>query len=153
MAPPTWLVLALGNPQQGADGFGPAVAERLRRGGGLPDGVDLVDAHTDLLAHLDRLAQYDHVVLVDAVLGGQHGQVTVVDEDTLARWDERSPGAHSISPLVAVKLFRQLRPDSRTRITLVAFCVDEIRSGAGVPDEAVAAGAREVVRLVTHAPG
>ena len=121
MAPLTWLVVALGNPQQGADGFGPAVADRLRRTRGLPDGVDLVDAHTDLLAHLERFAQYDRVVLVDAVLGGERGQVAVVDEETFAPWDERSPGSHSVSPLVAVKLFRQLHPASRTRILLVAL--------------------------------
>ena len=151
MAPPTWLVLALGNPQQGADGFGPAVADRLRRAGGPPDGVEIVDAHTDLLAHLDRFAQYDRVVLVDAVLGGARGEVTVVDEETLATWDERSPGSHSVSPLVAVKLFRQLYPASRTRIVLVALWVDELRFGDGLPDEAVEAGARAVTSLISHA--
>ena len=147
MAPLKWLVAALGNPQQGADGFGPAVADRLRRTRGLPDTVDLVDANTDLLAHLDRFAEYDRVVLVDAVLDSGSEGVAVFDEETLACWDERAPGCHSVSPLVAVKLFRQLYPDSRTRIVLVALCVDEVRLGAGVPAESVDAGARAVIRL------
>jgi hydrogenase maturation protease len=145
-------VAALGNPLQGSDGFGPAVVDRLRGARGLPDGVDLLDAHTDLLAHLDRLAQYDGVVLVDAVIGGAIGQVAAVDEETFARWDERSPGSHSVSPLVAVKLFRQLYPASRTRIALVALYVDEVRLGAGVSKDAVEAGAREVTRLISQAP-
>lgn len=153
MTPLTWLVIALGNPQQGADGFGPAVADRLRRTRGLPDGVDLVDARTDLLAHFERFAQYDRVVLVDAVLGGERGQVAVLDEETFARWDERSPGSHSVSPLVAVKLFRQLYPASRTRIQLVALWVDEVRLGVGVPEDAVEAGALAVARLIAQPPG
>jgi hydrogenase maturation protease len=148
-----WLVAALGNPLQGPDGFGPAVADRLRGARGLPDGVDLIDAHTDLLTHLDRFAQYDGVVLVDAVLGGASGQVAVVDEETFSRWDEHSPGSHSVSPLVAVKLFRQLYPTSRTRIALVALYVDKLRFGTGVSDSAVEAGALAVTRLVSQVGG
>ncbi len=153
MAELTWLVAALGDPQQGADGFGPAVAARLRRARDLPAAVEILDAHTDLLAHLDRLARYDRVVLVDAVLDGRPGHVTVVHEDTFGRWDERSPGSHSVSPLVAVKLFRQLYPASRTRIDLVALGVDEVRLGAGVSRSAVDSGVRAVTRLISQAPG
>ena len=152
MAPLKWLVAALGNPQQGADGFGPAVADRLRRTRALPDTVDLVDAHTDLLAHLDRFADYDRVVLVDAVLDSGRAGVAVFDEDALARWDERAPGCHSLSPLVAVKLFRQLYPASRTRIQLVALCVDAIRLGAGVAADSIDAGAQAVIGLTSQAP-
>ena len=147
MPTPAWLVVALGNPLQGADGFGPAVLTRLRREGRLPDGVDLLDAHTDLLSHLDRLAQYDGVVLVDAALGVPAGQVSVIDEETFARWDDGSPGVHSVSPLVAVKLFRQIHANARTRIVLVALGIDRLQPGVGVSDEAIDAGAREVVRL------
>jgi hypothetical protein len=41
----------------------------LRRRPDLPANVDLVDAHTDLLAHLETIASYDEVVLVDVVVG------------------------------------------------------------------------------------
>lgn len=152
MPPLKWLVAALGNPQQGADGFGSAVADRLQREGDLPDGVDLVDAHTDLLAHLDRFADYDRVVLVDAVLSDGSGGVAVFDEAAFARWDADAPDCHSISPLVAVKLFRQLYPASRTRIALVALCVDEVRLGAGASEDRVEAGAQAVKRLLRNDP-
>jgi hypothetical protein len=73
-----WLVLGLGNPLAGADGFGPAVIARLRRAA-WPDGADFVDAHTDLLAHLHRFEHFDRVVLVDTVLDDRGG-VAVIDE-------------------------------------------------------------------------
>jgi hydrogenase maturation protease len=153
MTPQTWLVVALGNPRQGADGFGPAVAARLRGARSLPEGVDLADARTDLLAWIDRFAQYDRVVLVDAVLGGEPGRVAVFGEEVFGQWDEASPGAHSLSPLVAVKLFRQLHPGASTTITLIARCVDELRVEAGVPEDAVTMGAQAVTCLIDRAAG
>jgi len=69
MARPRRLVLGLGNRLVGEDGFGSAVIEMLRRRPDLPANVDLVDAHTDLLAHLETIASYDEVVLVDVVVG------------------------------------------------------------------------------------
>jgi Ni,Fe-hydrogenase maturation factor len=70
MARPKWLVLGLGNRLVGEDGFGSAVIEMLRGRPDLPAAVDLVDAHTDLLAQVETLASYDEVVLVDVVVGG-----------------------------------------------------------------------------------
>ncbi len=55
MARPRRLVLGLGNPLLGEDGFGSAVIELLRRRPDRPAAVDLVDAHTDLLAQLETL--------------------------------------------------------------------------------------------------
>lgn len=118
-----WLVLGLGNPLAGADGFGPAVIARLRRESP-PDGAYLVDAHTDLLAHLHRFEQVDHVFLVDTVLDDRGG-VAMVDEAEFSQWDDRSGGVHQLSPLAAVKLFRHLHPEAATLITLVAHFVPE----------------------------
>jgi hydrogenase maturation protease len=118
-----WLVLGLGNPLAGADGFGPAVIERVRDAGA-PDGVELIDAHTDLLAHLHRFAEADEVMLVDAVLD-ERGGVALVDEEEFSRWDDTSRGAHQVSPLAAVKLFRRLHPAAAARIRLVAHFVRE----------------------------
>jgi hydrogenase maturation protease len=133
-----WLVLGLGNPLAGADGFGPAVIARLREAG-VPDGVELVDAHTDLLGHLHRFVEADEVVLVDAVLGGR-GDVAVVEEEEFSGWDHTSPGAHQISPLAAVKLFRRLHPGERTRIRLVAQFVREEDFGRQPGEETIRAG-------------
>jgi hydrogenase maturation protease len=150
MARPRWLVLGLGNPLLGEDGFGSAVIELLRQRPGLSAAVDLVDAHTDLLAQVETLGSYDEVVLVDVVIGGGHpGVVEVVDEETFMRWPETSPSCHQISPLLAVKLFRALQPQAATRITLVALHADAVRAAPGVATSVVAAGGEAVVGIVT----
>jgi Ni,Fe-hydrogenase maturation factor len=179
MARPKRLVLGLGNRLVGEDGFGGAVIELLRRRSDLPAAVDLIDAHTDLLAHLDTIASYDEAVLVDVVVGapgtakpahegasgtpkpdearraesgegsGHPGEIVVVDEETFMRWPETSPSCHQISPLLAVKLFRALHPQAGTRITLVALHANDVRLGPGVAASVVAAGGEAVVRLIS----
>jgi len=148
MARPKWLVLGLGNRLVGEDGFGSAVIEMLRGRPDLPAAVDLVDAHTDLLAQVETLGAYDEVVLVDVVIGGHAGEIAVVDEETFMRWPESSPSCHQISPLLAVKLFRALHPEAATRITLVALHADELRAAPGVAASVVAAGGEAVLRLI-----
>jgi hydrogenase maturation protease len=132
-----WLVLGLGNSLAGADGFGPAVIARLREASGL-DGVELVDAHTDLLAHLHRFAEAEEVLLVDAVLDGRGG-VALVDEEEFSGWDDTSRGAHQISPLAVVKLFRRLHPDAATRIRLLGHFVREEDFARQPGDESIRA--------------
>jgi hydrogenase maturation protease len=144
-----WLVLGLGNPLAGADGFGPAVIARLRRESP-PDGAHFVDAHTDLLAHLHRFEHFDRVVLVDTVLDGRGG-VAVIDEAEFSHWDDRSGGVHQLSPLAAVKLFRRLYPATAARITLVAHFVPEHAFGLR-PGTATVQAAADLVRRVCSAP-
>jgi hydrogenase maturation protease len=140
----------LGNPLLGEDGFGSAVIELLRQRPDLSAAVDLVDAHTDLLAQVETLGSYDEVVLVDVVIGAGHpGDVEVVDEETFMRWPETSPSCHQISPLLAVKLFRTLQPQAATRITLVALHADAVRAAPGVAASVVAAGGEAVVGVVS----
>jgi hydrogenase maturation protease len=169
-----WLVLGLGNALAGADGFGPAVVQRLQEAADLPAGVDVADVHTDLLSALDRFPSYDRVVLVDAVLDARGG-VAVVDEETFCRWDDRSPGVHHLSPVMAVNLFRRLQtsgsdpvsctnvldrgqgspaqqpdavPTPGPRIMLVAWFVAEPDFGRPPRDEEIEAGVRAVRMLV-----
>ena len=100
------LVVAVGNPQMGDDGFGLAVLERLRAEGVPPD-VVLVDAGTDLLALLDDLAGYARVVVVDAVLSaGPAGRVACHEEVDLRAFTHDAPTGHQVSPLLAIELFR-----------------------------------------------
>ena len=63
------LLVGLGNPLSGDDGFGPCVLERLHAAGldCVPD-VSLVDAGTDLLNYIESFSEYDRVVLIDAIL-------------------------------------------------------------------------------------
>jgi hydrogenase maturation protease len=145
-----WLVLGLGNALAGADGFGPAVIARLRRTPGL-DGVALVDAHTDLLAHLDRFDAADDVLLIDTVLDDRGG-VALVDEDEFSAWDHTSRGAHQVSPLAAVKLFRRLHPGAATRIRLVAQFVREQDFSLPPDDDAVTTAADLIRRVCLSSP-
>jgi hydrogenase maturation protease len=152
VAAQTRLVVGLGNPLAGSDGFGAAVVARLRELGGLPAGVALIDAGTDLMGHLNAFLAYDHVVLVDAVVGAGHpGDVTTIEETVFGSWPASAASCHHLSPLVAVKLFRALHPQAGTRVTLVGYCADEITLGPGLPEAAVAAGAAAVGRLIVAA--
>jgi hydrogenase maturation protease len=154
MKPRKSLVVALGNPLMGPDGFGAAVLERVRLLPGLSEVADVLDAHTDLLGQLDRLARYQRVVLIDSILGGKSSGVRVYAEEQFADWPDASPGCHQLSPLAAVKLLRRLHPGAVSQVVLVGWSVDEVARDAGVPDAAVEQGARVVARLVglTAAP-
>jgi hydrogenase maturation protease len=155
------LVIGLGNSLIGDDAFGSGVVERLRSAD--PDTLphaELVDAHTDLLALIDRFLSYERVVLVDAILDpseklGSHGRVVLVDEESMVTWSEASPSAHQYSPLLAVRLFRSLNPSATTRIFLVGLCVDRLVLPSAVNagccalnEEAVTAGAVMVRELL-----
>jgi hydrogenase maturation protease len=148
MAPSKHLVLGLGNDLAGDDGFGPAVVARLQATAAATL-ADLVAAHTDLLAHVDTLPRYEQVVLVDAVLGlGDDRAVHVFDEADLAGWPDRSASCHSMSPLIALRLFRQLYPAAPTRVRLVALAARRIAPGDLLPASAVDAGVAAVLRCL-----
>jgi hydrogenase maturation protease len=149
------LVVGLGNPLSGDDRFGAQVLGLLHQNGtGLLPGVSLSDAHTDLLSHMDDFAEYDRVVLVDAILDpegklGEPGRVLVLKEEAFLSWPETSPGVHQVSPLLAVKLFRLMHPEARTQITLVGLVVDRINLlPCYVTAESVRKGAASVQALV-----
>lgn len=148
MMRPTCLVVALGNPLHGPDGFGHAVARRLRAGQDLPACAELVDAATDLLSWIDRFGAYDQVVLVDAVLGGSRREVAIVEEAEFDGWAPHAVTGHEISPLLAVKLLRALRPDCRTRFCLVGLKVDIDAAEREVTPAETEAGAAAVVHLL-----
>jgi hydrogenase maturation protease len=143
------LVLGLGNRLSGADAFGPAVVESLRGAADLPPSVRLVDAHTDLLAYIDQFAQYDRVILVDAVISKTGGGVTIYDEGTFLGWADSSQGAHELSPLMAVKLFRQLGPRQGPEITLVAHVIRDDDFRRAPTDHELAAGVAAVRRVLS----
>jgi len=131
-APPKkTLLVGLGNPLTGDDGFGPRVLEVLQHSSQVPPEMTLVDAGTDLLNHIESFAGYDRVVLVDAILDaeaklGPPGRVDVLKESSFLTWSEESQGVHQMSPLLGIKLFRVLHPDVRTEIHLVGLFVDQL---------------------------
>ncbi len=146
------LVVGLGSPLSRADAFGLEVLERLEcRKSQLPCAVDLVRAGTDLIGLIDRFPAYDHVILVDAVLGRGAAGVIAFREEAFQQWPDSSSSVHQISPLVAVRLFRNLHPGTATRISLVGYCVDQVDldSGGTLDEGVLAAGADLVLSLLT----
>jgi len=155
------LILGLGNPLMGQDAFGTRVIERLlEENPAVLQHAEVSDAHTDLLGRIDRFPAFELVVLIDAILDpdakiGEAGRIVVLGEETLHLLPESSPSAHQISPLLAVKLFRQLHPEATTRILLVGLLASGIRLGSEIGPEAgalreesVAEGVRRVLELL-----
>jgi hydrogenase maturation protease len=148
----TSLIVALGNPLQGCDGFGAAVLERLHAEGSLPASVELLDGATDLLGCLDQFAAFDLVVLVDALIGDGPRLVTVIEERDFLTWKPHATSAHELSPLIALQLFRHLQPDARTRFVLVGLRVAEGEFTSGVTSREASAGAEAVLRVLSSFP-
>jgi len=95
LEPPQVALLCVGNPERGDDGFGAAVAGRLR--GRWPG--PLFDCRTTLENDLPRAAALkpDAVLIVDAVhFGGQVGELRLLGTDEL-RADALSTHAASLS--------------------------------------------------------
>jgi hydrogenase maturation protease len=126
------LLVGVGNPLSGDDGFGPIVLERLAPGkAALNPNITRLNAGTDLLDHIEIFADFDQVVLVDAVLDpdgklGSPGRVETLEEDSFLSWSEKSGGVHQISPLLGVRLFRTLYPEAKVKFRLVGLFVDRL---------------------------
>ena len=143
------LVVGLGNPLLGADGFGSAVVERLRARADLPPGTTLLDANTDLLGCLDRFDRFERVILVDAFVGGvATGAVTIVDEPTFSQWSSDAPDSHAMSAVLAVALFRRLYPAAATTIALVGLDAARADRDDVLPDHTIQAGVDAVMHLI-----
>jgi len=147
----TTLILGLGNPLSGDDGFGVRVVELLSQNlTGLPPGTLVEDAGTDLLNRLEDFARFSRVVLIDAVLDsparlGPPGRIALFREEEILAWPEDSPGAHQITPLLAIKLFRVLCPEERTRFSLIGLLVDRITQDRRYATEAAIRAAADAV--------
>ena len=70
-APPSILVLGIGNLVMSDDGVGVRVVQRLQREYRFPDNVEIMDGGTLGLDLLPRLEEITHLILVDAVETGQ----------------------------------------------------------------------------------
>jgi len=105
--PTTILIVGVGNPLARDEGVGIRAVERLREAD-LPAGVRVLDAGTDLLAAIPRLAEADRVVLIDAVRAGRSpGAIyRMTLEDLLARAKDEPEwrSAHDLTVPAAVRL-------------------------------------------------
>jgi hydrogenase maturation protease len=105
---PEIIVAAVGNPDRGDDGFGPAVADRLR--GALPAGVRLVECGGDVLRLIDEWGRSDAVIVIDAAASighpGRVHRVDLADRQPLAAPPRAS--THALGVAEAVELARSL---------------------------------------------
>jgi hydrogenase maturation protease len=151
----TTLIVGLGNPLSGDDIFGPKVLEQLRESETqLLPGTIMIDAHTDLLNHIEDFEKYDSVLLIDAILDpqgklGEPGKVVILDEAKLQLLPETSQSIHQMSPMLAVKLFRTLHPEAQTQITLIGLIVDQLtHQPQYVTPERIAEAAAVIKRII-----
>lgn len=79
------LLMGLGNPLRGADGFGVALLEFLLANYQLPKGVATVAAGTQPLAYYPLIASCDWLILLDAVSLGDSASDAAEDHQLIVR--------------------------------------------------------------------
>jgi hydrogenase maturation protease len=123
------LVAGIGNPDRGDDGFGPAVARRLRRQP--PPGVRIIERGGDILALIADWEGYAAVVLVDVM-------AAMTEPGRLHRFDlHQAPlpigfayrSTHGFGVAEAVELARSL---DRLPQRLVLYAVEGASFAVGV---------------------
>ena len=96
-SPGPTLVLGLGNPIMGDDGFGLAVLERLLADWVLPAGVEAVDGGIWGMKLLPQIEQSDRLLLLDAVNAGlAPGTPVVLERAELPRYFALKLSPHQI---------------------------------------------------------
>jgi hydrogenase maturation protease len=118
---PPVLVAAIGNPDRGDDGFGPAVAQRLHAR--VVSGVEIVKRSGDLLALIEDWSGFPFVVIVDAMVSiGDPGRIHRVDlTDNPLPIGFAPHSSHAFGVAETVELARSL---GRLPARLVAYLVE-----------------------------
>lgn len=138
------IVLGLGNSLLGDDGAGVHVVERLRREGGLPPGVELLDGGTLNFTLLDRIESALVLVVVDASdLGQAPGTVSVFADDEMDAFlgspAQRSVHDLNLGDLMRMCVLRDALPERRFLVGIQPERID----WNDEPGEAVGAGVEE----------
>ena len=116
------LILGVGNPLFGDDGFGPAVAEELDRRGRVPSFAAVLDVGTgvreilfDLILSAERPKE---IVIVDALdCGREPGEIFKVKVDEVPKLKSHDFSLH-LAP--SLNLLQELRDSSGVKITILA---------------------------------
>ena len=100
-------ILGLGNPLLKDDGIGPRVVRELQKGG-LPRGVDAVEAGGSFYQYWDVFKQSKSIIVVDALLGGgPPGTVYLLSPREITREKEEGLFRHEDDFLGALDLMAQ----------------------------------------------
>lgn len=103
-------VIGIGREAAGDDGVGPAVVRALLAAG-VPPGVDVRYAG-EPTALIPLLETAGPVILVDAVVGAEPGDVLDLAPDDLARHGLTPLSTHGVGVVQAIALARTLSPDA-----------------------------------------
>ena len=126
---PSVLVLAIGNPDRGDDGFGPAVAQRLRRR--VHPTVRILERSGDALALIEDWDGIPSVVIDAMAPISEPGQVHRFDlTDSPLPIGFAPSSSHAFGVAETVELARSL---GRLPQYLVAYLVEGEQFGTGAP--------------------
>jgi hydrogenase maturation protease len=139
---PLVLIVGVGNPDRGDDGFGPAVAQRLR--GRAPSAVRVLERSGDALALIEEWNGIPSVILIDAVAPiSKPGRVHHLDFAGRPLPIALAPrSSHAFGVAETVELARNL---GRLPRCLVAYLVEGEQFATGAPLSPAVAGAVEDV--------
>ncbi len=144
------LVATCGNELAGADGFGPSVAELLRRH--LPSRVELLEMGTSPASLMDRLANHRELIIVDAVCAPNTAAGEVIEFDWCdpARPElvsERPVSTHGLSISQQLDLAGALGSLPPVVRVMGMTIPPNTRLGDALPQQSILA-AREIVRRI-----
>jgi len=135
---PSVLVVGIGNPDRGDDGFGPAVAQRLR--GRVPSTVRILERSGDALALIEDWNSSPPVIIVDAMTPitkpGRVHRLDLTHSPLPVGCSPRS--SHAFGVAETVELARSL---GRLPQCLLAYVVEGEQFGTGAPLSLVVAEA------------
>jgi coenzyme F420 hydrogenase subunit delta len=147
------LILGCGNILIGDDGFGPAVAERLRGNFTIPTDVCVLDAGTSVREILFDTILSDKkpstIVIVDAIdCGRKPGELFCLDIDSLPKVKLDDFSMHQIP---TSNLLRELRDLCGIEVIVIACQVshtpDSVDPGLSTPVEGAVKNAAEILAL------
>ena len=143
---PSVLVVAIGNPDRGDDGFGPAVAHRLM--GRVPSTVRILERSGEVSALIDDWDGIPSVFVIDAMAPisepGQVHRFDLIDSPLPIGFAPNS--SHAFGVAETVELARSL---GRLPQYLVAYLVEGEQFGTGAPlSPSVAAAVDDVAERV-----
>lgn len=145
------LILGCGNILIGDDGFGPAVAQRLRGSFTIPADVCVFDAGTSVRQILFDTVLSEKkpskIVIVDAMdCGREPGELFLLDTDSLPKIKLDDFSMHQIP---TSNLLRELRDHCGIEVIVIACQVantcDSVNPGLSTPVEAAVKPAAELI--------
>ncbi|HTY25105.1 MAG TPA: HyaD/HybD family hydrogenase maturation endopeptidase [Desulfomonilaceae bacterium] len=142
------VVLGIGNILLKDEGVGVRVVEQLQRQYSLPENVRVVDGGTQGLWLLSTIQEADHLIVVDAVLGGgEPGTIYRLVKSDLPRGLRFKQSAHDSDLVEALNLCSLIESEPRDVVILGIEPADIQPLGTELTPK-VAAKVDELVRRV-----